>query len=110
MAMLSQQEQDRLNAISRALRADDRRFCAAVQAGRPRAPKEYRRRWTRLLLLVAVTAALFAFALARGSPALLAVTVATSTLGAPLVHLTSPDRTPRSRHRRRRWRRRAQLR
>jgi hypothetical protein len=103
MAILSQQEQDRLNAISRALHADDRRFCAAVRAGRPRAPKEYRRRWTRLALLLAVTALLFAVALARNSPGLLTAAVVLSTAGAPLVHLTSPDRTPRRRRRAAHW-------
>jgi hypothetical protein len=105
MATLSQQERDRLNAISRALQADDWRFWVAVRTGRPRAPKEYRRRWRRLGLLILATAAVFAVALAEASPALLAVAVVLSTTGAPLIHLGSPDRTPR-RHRGLRRRRR----
>jgi hypothetical protein len=97
MATLSQQEKDRLNAISRGLLAEDWRFWLAVRNGRPRAPKEYRRRWYRLLLLVLATTALFAVALAKASAPLLAVAVALSTAGAPLIHLMSPDKTSRRR-------------
>ncbi len=102
--MLSEQEHYLLNVISRGLHEDDRRFCLAVQAGRPRAPKEYRRRWLRLLLLVAVTAALFSTAGATGNEEVLVVAVSVGTMGAALAQLHSPDRIwpRRGRHGRRR--------
>ena len=53
--MLSERDQDRLNAIARELREDDRRFCIAVEVGRPRSPKEYRQRWIRMLVVVVVS-------------------------------------------------------
>ena len=62
--MLSERDQDRLNAIARELREDDRRFCIAVEVGRPRSPKEYRQRWIRMLVVVVVSAAVFITAVA----------------------------------------------
>jgi Protein of unknown function (DUF3040) len=95
--MLSEQDQHRLNAIARELHEDDRRFCLAVQAGRPRAPREYRQRWIRLLLLTAVAVSLFTTAVAAGNSVALVVAVVISTVGGVLVQLQSPDRPWRRR-------------
>ncbi len=56
--MLSQDDRQRLMAIATALRTDDPDFAAALSAGRPCPPREYRRRsrirTTLLCLLVAL--------------------------------------------------------
>ena len=95
--MLSERDQDRLNAIARELREDDRRFCIAVEVGRPRSPKEYRQRWIRMLVVVVVLAAVFITAVAARNSVALVIAIGFSTLGTVLVQLPSPDR-PWRRH------------
>jgi hypothetical protein len=107
--MLSEQDQYRLNAIARSLHEDDHRFCLAVQEGRPRAPKEYRRRWASLLVLLVITVALFTTAATTGNVAALVVAVTISSAGTVILQLGSPDRPwqrPRLRGNRFRGRRR----
>ncbi|GAA1031029.1 hypothetical protein GCM10009557_25020 [Virgisporangium ochraceum] len=50
--MLSERERHLLELIEADLSAGDRRFAAAMRAGRPKPPREYRRTWTAVLVVL----------------------------------------------------------
>jgi hypothetical protein len=52
--MLSERERHLLELIEADLAAGDKRFAAAMSAGRPKPPREYRRTWTVVLAVLAV--------------------------------------------------------
>ena len=52
--MLSERERHLLELIEADLVAGDKRFAAAMRAGRPKPPREYRRTWTVVLAVLAV--------------------------------------------------------
>jgi len=58
--MLSHDDRSRLDQIESMLRADDPVLDRALQRGRPRAPREYRRARLRTVVLLALTAAVLA--------------------------------------------------
>lgn len=50
--MLSERDRHLLELIEADLSAGDRRFAAAMRAGRPEPPREYRRTWTIVLAVL----------------------------------------------------------
>jgi hypothetical protein len=80
--MLSQEDRDRLAAIAAQLHRDDPRFAAALASGRPRQPREYRRRSTCLLLLTLLP--LLTFELLTGNVVIVLIVLAIAAAG-PLL-------------------------
>jgi len=64
--MLSERERQMLESIEADLSSVDPRFAAGMRAGRPLAPREYRRTWTVLLAVLGVLA--FGAILITGHP------------------------------------------
>jgi len=62
--MLSHDDRGRLEQIESMLRADDPALDRALQRGRPRAPREYRRARSRTILCLALTAVVLALSVA----------------------------------------------
>jgi hypothetical protein len=54
--MLSERERHLLELIEADLSAGDKRFAAAMRAGRPKPPREYRRTWTVVLVVLGLLA------------------------------------------------------
>jgi hypothetical protein len=90
--MLGKRDRDRLDAIARELRAEDLRFYLAIEAGRPRAPREYRTRRRCMLLVLLAASPLFVAAVAVGNRLVFLVAVVFVSAGAALVQARSPDR------------------
>jgi hypothetical protein len=83
--MLSERERQMLDLIEADLSAGDRRFADAMRVGRPRPPREYRRTWMFVLLVLGVLA--FGVVLFTGHP--MAVVILTSVAIVGLIRFVS---------------------
>jgi hypothetical protein len=77
--MLSERDEQVLNQIERGLLLADPRFVAAMRVGRPRPPREYRRGWSVLLVVLAVLA--FGTVVTTGNPVALLVLLGIGIVG-----------------------------
>ena len=77
--MLSERDRQVLNQIESGLASRDRRFVDAMRAGRPRAPREYRR--TVALLLTLLWLLCLIAVIATGSPVAVLAMILVSIAG-----------------------------
>jgi hypothetical protein len=97
---MSPNDSDRLQAIALEISLEDPRFAAALGNGRPRLPREYRRRRAWMLLLLVGAAGMFAASVAIGRVYLVLAAISVAVGALTLAWPDWPDRP------RRRWRRR----
>src|SRR5690349_10034841 len=96
-------DSDRLAALALALARDDPRFAKAIGTGRPRLPREYRRRRTWLSVLLLGAVAVFVVSIATGRIYLVLAAISLAVGSLTLTWPDWPDRPGRRRRGRFRW-------
>ena len=94
--MIDHNDRARLDAIAAEVWSEDPRFATAMCTGKPRAPREYRRRrrWVLAVLVILLIAGWSARVLA---PLLVLLVPAGAIWYAASRHMGWPDRLPRTR-------------
>jgi Flp pilus assembly protein TadB len=77
--MLSERDRQVLDSMEADLYSADRRFVAGMRSGRPRVPREYRRTWSIVLLVLSLLA--FGLVLFTGHPLAVVALMAVAVVG-----------------------------